>query len=226
MSCQCKVCYCSSVQAGNKLNQNSSDSTNPVRKVKFESDAWSNSVQIYPFNIDLVPKIIRKKSKCIECNQDATVNYLDSNKVSILPHTIKSTTNNQTKPIPIIIRELVNCKQTFQNSIQAPTQTQPQTQIQIQSQAPVLPQIQNQFQTQPKAQVLLKTQTQTQAQAQIQTPTPVKPQNTLQTSNYSQPNPPYQCNIKAQNHFHCNHKPNLISQTPYETSKIKIIKLN
>ena len=203
MSCQCKVCYCSSVQSGNKFTQNTTDSSsNLIKKVKFESDGWSNSVQIYPFNIDLVPKIIRKRSKCIECNQDASVNYLDSNKVLISSNPIK---NNQTKSIPIIIRELVTCKHPFQNNFQTQTQTYPQAQIQSQQLTQIGSQpVQSQYQA----------QTQTKSQIQVQPLT--KLQNSLQPQSQLQS----QCQVKAQNHIQCNQKPNLVSQTPYETGKI------
>ena len=111
MNCQCKVCHSSSFQTD---NQYSTDLNKNATKTPNVNDYWSASVQKLPFNIDLVPKIIRKKSKCDECNHDVTVKYLEPSKTMTPPSPIiiNQAGNKLTPPSPSFTIRQQPCRQT------------------------------------------------------------------------------------------------------------------
>jgi hypothetical protein len=97
MNCTpCKVCYCC-------MKTNETNNTNHKK-----SNYWPSTVVNYPFNIDLIPKVIRKVTKCSE-----TSTYQDQNLKSICGNdsgnskTIitTTTTTHKTSTNPIVIKQ-------------------------------------------------------------------------------------------------------------------------
>lgn len=131
MSCPCKACRCSpsTPHAAASVDLSINGTLNKANSLSTHANAETTwSTQKYPFNIDLVPKVIRKKSKCAECNQDVTIKYLEPNKTyspSSTPSTINTTAStpiliNQTysriSTTPSIIIRRIPCQQSCHTS--------------------------------------------------------------------------------------------------------------